>query len=104
MTMQWNELKISCPVCKKNVDVQKVYFSADQEFRFEGVCHRCKKNIEFQTYPQPLAWQALRNDLEVAQEVRVPKPPALVIPFKPEQLSQDDKQFLKENGISEEEP
>lgn len=104
MDMRWWGLDIRCAECKVPMMVVNCYFSADGELRFPLVCPKCKQDNEYRVYASGLQWQAMHNDLEKCLKAQAQAGRPLLPPVRPasKNLSDEDKRFLKEQGIDPE--
>jgi len=103
----WSKVGILCPDCKQQVKLDEAAVSADSEFRFSGLCPKCKERVIWRVFAGQLIHQALCNDIarcHTSPVIPVSRrlTPPLAIP--PEKISDDDRKLLEEFGICPDDP
>ena len=98
---RWWGISLSCPKCKADTTLQLMAYSADGEFRLTFYCVDCRETIQWRVFASQLAHRAMLNDMEkqtpIVPATRVLRPPILP---KPEKVTEDDRKFLEDFGIS----
>ncbi len=88
---------ISCEKCSQPTHLQSFQFSADGELVLHTYCYDCKQVHRFSIYMERLKAVAMQNDIrDYMQGLKARKS---LPKSDPNTITDEDKQFLKENHI-----
>ena len=111
--MLWHKYKADCPKCGNEFSILEFAYSADSQYRFTLGCEKCGMTVQWLPFASQFQQMAQEADFQyMLGESKKPKPGAPLVPpisIQPhaesiQEMTDEDKKFLKDSGIDPEVP
>ena len=106
LDQRWYSQSFPCPKCGTTMELMSFAYSADGQFQFMFSCENCGMMLSWSPFASQLQEMARRADYALefksgAEEEKERGPVRPPMAEKPEEMTDEDRKFLKDLGIEE---